>query len=88
MSRFKGPYAQPYLLSLKRLSKGITRKNKATFNHFAWSRSSTILPIHLGLLFNIHNGITFIKKKITYQMIGHKFGEFANTRTIRIRGKT
>lgn len=69
-SLWKGPYTHPQLL----------KKNKPTR---LWSRSSTILPMHVGLTFEIHNGRTFIKKKIIPLMVGHKFGEFAITRKVR-----
>lgn len=48
-----------------------------------WSRSSTILPQMIGNTFAVHNGRQFIPVFITDQMIGHKLGEFAPTRTFR-----
>jgi len=45
-----------------------------------WVRSSTILPQHLNVVCQIHNGKSFVSVKITEEMIGHKFGEFALTR--------
>jgi small subunit ribosomal protein S19 len=48
-----------------------------------WSRSSTILPIMLGLTFNVYNGHIFLPVFVTDQMVGHKLGEFAPTRTFR-----
>lgn len=45
-----------------------------------WSRRSMILPDCIGHTFSIHNGKTFISVKITEDMVGHKFGEFATTR--------
>jgi small subunit ribosomal protein S19 len=48
---------------------------------FVWSRRSIIVPEFLGQNFHVHNGKGFIKiKKISENMIGHKFGEFAPTR--------
>ena len=46
-----------------------------------WSRRSTILPQFVGLTFGVHNGKKFIPVLVTDQMIGHKLGEFAPTRT-------
>ena len=46
-----------------------------------WSRRSTILPQFVGLTFGIHNGRKHIPVLITEEMVGHKFGEFAPTRT-------
>ena len=48
-----------------------------------WSRSSTILPVMIGHTIAVHNGKTHIPVFITEQMIGHKLGEFAPTRTYR-----
>lgn len=45
-----------------------------------WNRNSTILPEFEGKTFKIHNGLTFISIYIKDTMIGHKFGEFVNTR--------
>jgi small subunit ribosomal protein S19 len=46
-----------------------------------WSRRSTILPNMIGLTFGVHNGKKFIPVVVSDQMIGHKLGEFAPTRT-------
>ena len=46
-----------------------------------WSRRSTILPQFVGLNFGVHNGQKFIPVLVTEDMVGHKFGEFAPTRT-------
>lgn len=45
-----------------------------------WSRQSMILPQHVGSLFGIHTGKGWISVKVSEEMIGHKFGEFATTR--------
>ena len=45
-----------------------------------WSRRSIILPQIIGKELLIHNGKTFISLKVTEEMVGHKFGEFASTR--------
>ena len=46
-----------------------------------WSRRSTILPDFIGLTFAVHNGKKFIPVYVTDNMVGHKLGEFAPTRT-------
>lgn len=48
-----------------------------------WSRRSTIVPDMVGLTIAIHNGKNFIPVFITENMVGHKLGEFAPTRTFR-----
>jgi small subunit ribosomal protein S19 len=48
-----------------------------------WSRRSTILPQFVGLTFGVYNGNKFLPVSVTENMIGHKFGEFAPTRTYR-----
>lgn len=45
-----------------------------------WSRRSVILPQIIGKELLVHNGKTFISLKVTEDMVGHKFGEFASTR--------
>ena len=44
-------------------------------------RNSSVIPQHIGLTFKVHNGKNFKKIVITEEMIGHKFGEFAKTRS-------
>jgi len=46
-----------------------------------WSRRSTIMPDFVGLTFAVHNGKKFIPVFVTENMVGHKLGEFAPTRT-------
>lgn len=48
-----------------------------------WSRSSLITPDFIGLTFAVHNGKQFIPVYVTDNMVGHKLGEFAPTRTFR-----
>ena len=48
-----------------------------------WSRRSTVTPDFVGLTLNIHNGHKFITAFVTEDMVGHKVGEFAPTRTFR-----
>jgi small subunit ribosomal protein S19 len=51
-----------------------------------WSRRSTILPNFVGLTFQVHNGNKFIPVHVTEEMVGHKLGEFAPTRTFKAHG--
>ena len=48
-----------------------------------WSRASTITPEFVGMTFAVHNGNKFIPVYVTENMVGHKLGEFAPTRTFR-----
>lgn len=48
-----------------------------------WSRRSTIYPEFVGLTFQVHNGKAFINVYVTDEMVGHKLGEFALTRTFK-----
>ena len=48
-----------------------------------WSRRSTIIPQMVGLTIAVHNGLKFIPIYISENMVGHKLGEFAQTRTFR-----
>ncbi|MFQ5524947.1 MAG: 30S ribosomal protein S19 [Thermoanaerobaculia bacterium] len=48
-----------------------------------WSRRSTIIPDMVGLTIAVHNGMKFIPVYVTENMVGHKLGEFASTRTFR-----
>jgi small subunit ribosomal protein S19 len=48
-----------------------------------WSRRSTITPDFVGLNLTVHNGKTFIPVYVTENMVGHKLGEFALTRTFK-----
>ena len=48
-----------------------------------WARSSTVLPVMVGLTIGVHNGRRHVPVFITENMVGHKLGEFAQTRTFR-----
>lgn len=51
-----------------------------------WARSSTIAPEFIGHTFLVHNGKIFLNVYVTEEMVGHKLGEFAPTRTFRGHG--
>ncbi len=48
-----------------------------------WARACTIVPEFVGHTFQVHNGRSFLDVFVTEEMVGHKLGEFANTRTFR-----
>ncbi|MBN2178452.1 MAG: 30S ribosomal protein S19 [Deltaproteobacteria bacterium] len=73
----KGPYIEDTLL--KKVRKAEETGNRAVIK--TWSRRSTIIPELVGLTFAVHNGKKFIPVYVTEDMVGHKLGEFAPTRT-------
>jgi small subunit ribosomal protein S19 len=77
---WKGPFVDRHLL--KKVEEARTGGGKAGVIK-TWSRRSTILPNFIGLTFGVHNGNKFIPVLVTDQMIGHKLGEFAPTRTFK-----
>jgi small subunit ribosomal protein S19 len=79
MSRsvWKGPFVDGYLLKKAVTAKGAARPTPIK----TWSRRSTILPDFIGLTFQVHNGKTFVPVNISEEMVGHKLGEFAPTRS-------
>ena len=76
---WKGPFVDRHLL--KKVEEARTGGSKSVIK--TWSRRSTILPNFVGLTFGVHNGNKFIPVLVTDQMIGHKLGEFAPTRTFK-----
>lgn len=75
----KGPYADPKLLS--KVVKLQQSGQKAVIR--TWSRRSTILPEMVGLTIAVHDGRRHVPIFVTENMVGHKLGEFAPTRTFR-----
>lgn len=69
---------------LKKVKAGMGEKGKAIKT---WSRASTIAPEFVGKYFAVHNGKTFIDVFVSEDMVGHKLGEFAPTRTFRGHGQ-
>lgn len=76
-SVWKGPFVDGYLLKKAEEARN-SGKNQIIQ---MWSRRSTILPQFVGLNFGVYNGKKHIPVLVTEEMIGHKFGEFAPTRT-------
>ena len=75
----KGPHVDERLLA--KVEKQERRPQREPIK--TWSRDCTIVPDFIGHTFLIHNGRQFIKLFVTEDMIGHKLGEFAPTRTFR-----
>jgi small subunit ribosomal protein S19 len=76
-SIWKGPFVDGFMLRKADASRGSGRNEIIK----TWSRRSTILPQFVGLTFGVHNGHKFLPVLVTENMVGHKFGEFAPTRT-------
>ena len=73
----KGPFVDDHLLrKVEAAQESGSRKVIKT-----WSRRSDIIPEMVGLTFAVHNGNKFIPVYVTENMVGHKLGEFAPTRT-------
>lgn len=78
----KGPYVHPKLLKkVVRAKRDGVRSALKT-----WSRNSTVIPDFVGMTFTVYNGKRFIPVFVTENMVGHKLGEFAPTRTFRRHG--
>ena len=76
-SAWKGPFVDGYMLQ----KADVARASGKSQIIKTWSRRSTILPQFVGLTFGVYNGKKFIPVAVNEDMIGHKFGEFAPTRT-------
>ncbi len=76
-SVWKGPFVDGYLLKKADAARSSGRHEMIRI----WSRRSTILPQFVGLTFGVYNGQKHIPVTITEEMVGHKFGEFAPTRS-------
>ena len=75
----KGPFVQPVLL------KRVREMNEAGEKRVlkTWSRASTIVPEFVGHTFAVHDGRKHVPVYVTEDMVGHKLGEFAPTRTFK-----
>jgi small subunit ribosomal protein S19 len=78
----KGPHVAPKLIRKveKQKASGVNEPIKT------WARSSMIVPEFVSHTFMVHNGNKFLKVFVTEDMVGHKLGEFAPTRTFRGHG--
>jgi len=75
----KGPFVQPQLM--KRVEAAARSQQKVVLR--TWSRASMIMPQMVGLTIAVHDGRRHVPVFITENMIGHRLGEFAPTRTFR-----
>ncbi|MGI6665239.1 MAG: 30S ribosomal protein S19 [Christensenellaceae bacterium] len=75
----KGPFIQPKLL--KRIQEMNEKNEKRVLR--TWSRASTIFPDMVSHTIAVHDGRKFVPVYVTEDMVGHKLGEFAPTRTFR-----
>ena len=84
MSRYvwKGPFVDLYLLKKEEPAQEASKAAPIK----TWSRRSTILPQFVGLTFSVYNGHKFIPVSVNEDMVGHKLGEFAPTRTYHGHG--
>src|SRR5262245_23673309 len=73
----KGPFIDGHLL--KKIEDTAAQGSKKVIK--TWSRRSTIIPEAVGMTFAVHNGRKFVPVFVTENMVGHKLGEFAPTRT-------
>ena len=78
----KGPFVDPKLL--RRVKTQVQAGTKAVIK--TWSRASTIIPEMVGLTIAVHDGRRHVPILITEDMVGHRLGEFAPTRTFRRHG--
>lgn len=75
----KGPFVDAHLI--KKVEASVDGKDKRPIK--TWSRRSTILPEFIGLTIAVHNGRQHVPVYINENMVGHKLGEFALTRTFK-----
>jgi small subunit ribosomal protein S19 len=75
----KGPFVDDHLITKVEATAGEKQRRAIK----TWSRRSTILPTFVGANLMVHNGNKFIPVYVTENMVGHKLGEFAPTRTFR-----
>ena len=75
----KGPFVQPKLLARVQAMNEAGEKRVLK----TWSRASTIFPDFVGHTFAVHDGRKHVPVSVTEDMVGHKLGEFAPTRTFR-----
>jgi len=79
----KGPFVADSLLT--KIEKLNTKGEKQVIK--TWSRASTVIPLMIGHTIAVHNGRQHVPVYVSEQMVGHKLGEFAPTRTFRGHAK-
>ena len=75
----KGPFIDLHLI--KKVEEAVEKNDKRPIK--TWSRRSMIMPEMVGLTIAVHNGKVHIPVYVTEEMVGHKLGEFALTRTYK-----
>ena len=75
----KGPFVDGHLMN--KVDSAVANSDRRVLK--TWSRRSMIIPDFVGHTFNVHNGKSFIPVFVTENMVGHKLGEFAPTRTFK-----
>lgn len=75
----KGPFVADHLM--RKIEKAKAKGDGSVIK--TWSRASTIIPQMIGFTIAVHNGRQHVPVYVTEQMVGHKLGEFAPTRTYR-----
>jgi len=78
----KGPYVDAKLFAKVEKMEATGKKEPIK----TWARACTIVPEFVGHTFMVHNGKTFLKVFVTEEMVGHKMGEFSQTRIFRGHG--
>jgi small subunit ribosomal protein S19 len=81
-SAWKGPFCEDHLI---KKAQRIKESGKLEVVK-TWSRKSTILPMFVGITFDVHNGKKFLPVSVTEDMVGRKLGEFSPTRTFKGHG--
>lgn len=76
----KGPFVDDFLIKKADTARSSGKREVIK----TWSRRSMVIPDFVGLTFAVHDGRKFISVYITENMVGHKLGEFAPTRTFRL----
>ena len=78
-SQKKGPFVDEKLF--RKVQKAVEAGDRQPIK--TWARACTIVPEMIGLTFMVHNGRQHVKVQVTEDLVGHKLGEFAPTRTFR-----
>ncbi len=78
-SLYKGPFIDLHLL--KKVETAVEKNDRKPIK--TWSRRSTVIPEMVGLTIAVHNGRQHVPVMVSEEMVGHKLGEFAATRTYR-----
>lgn len=78
----KGPFCDEYLVKKVEAMDATGRKDPIK----TWSRRSMVMPEFVGHTIAVHNGKTFVNVLVDENMVGHRLGEFAHTRTFKSHG--